>query len=93
MRVFFSKSLREQRSAIGACTEIQSVLRQTLRRHSTTITELREGRQFAVLRQVQPQRARHLPHGLDLRVAADAAHRESHVDRRADAAVEQIASR
>ena len=38
--------------------------------------ELREGREFAVLREVQAQRAGHLPHGLDLRVAADAAHRK-----------------
>src|SRR5207245_1711822 len=36
--------------------------------------ELRECRQFAILRQFQLQRARHLPHGLDLRAAADAAY-------------------
>ena len=46
-------------------------------------TELREGRQFAVLREIETQRARHLPHGLDLRVAADAAHRKTHVHGRA----------
>ena len=37
--------------------------------------ELRERGQFAILRQVQAQSSGHLPHGFDLRVAADAAHR------------------
>ena len=34
--------------------------------------ELRERRQLAVLREIEPQRAGHLPHRLDLRRAADA---------------------
>ena len=52
--------------------------------------ELGERREFAVLRKVEPQRPGHLPHGFDLRVAADAAHRKTHVDRGPDAAVEQV---
>jgi len=40
-------------------------------------TKLRECREFAILREVKPQRTRHLPHGFDLRVAADAAHSRS----------------
>jgi hypothetical protein len=43
-----------------------------LRRLVEIGAELREGRQFAVLRQVQAQRAGDLLHRLDLRVAADA---------------------
>ncbi len=35
--------------------------------------EQRERRQIAILRQIQTKRAGHLPHGLDLRAAADAA--------------------
>ena len=42
------------------------------------------------MRHVQSQRAGHLAHGLDLRVAADAAHGNSHVDRGTDAGVEQV---
>ena len=52
--------------------------------------ELREGRQFAVLREFQLQRAGHLAHGLDLRAAADAAYRQADVHRRTNAGVEQI---
>src|SRR5207249_10089144 len=39
--------------------------------------KLRERRQVPVLRHIQPQRPRHLPHRLDLRVAAYAAHARS----------------
>src|SRR5271157_2597576 len=52
--------------------------------------ELREGRQLAVLRQVQAQAARNLLHGLDLGVAAHAAHGDAHVDGRPYVGVEQI---
>ena len=52
--------------------------------------ELRERRELAVLRQVQPQRTRDLAHGLDLRRPADARHRVADVDRGADALVKQI---
>ena len=52
--------------------------------------ELRERRQVAILRQVQAQSAGHLPHRLDLRIASDAAHGNSGVDRGADAAIEKV---
>ena len=52
--------------------------------------ELRECRQFAVLREFEFQRSGHLPHGFDLRAAADAAYRKSDVHRGAHALVEQI---
>ena len=52
--------------------------------------ELREGGQRAILRQIQTQAAGHLPHGLDLRVAADAAHRDTDVDRGPHVGVEQV---
>ncbi len=61
-----------------------------LRRLIEIGAELREGRQFAILREIEPQRAGHLLHGLDLRVAADAAHRKTHVDGGPDVRVEQI---
>src|SRR5918992_652588 len=46
--------------------------------------------QVAVLRQRQPERTRDLPHRLDLRGAADPGHRDTDVDRRPDALVEQV---
>src|SRR5580700_11401939 len=42
--------------------------------------ELSECGQRAILRQGKPQRAGDLSHGFDLRIAADAAYRKSHVD-------------
>src|SRR5262249_55899435 len=53
--------------------------------------ELREGGQLAVLRKVQSELARDLPHRLDLRGPADAGDRQSNVDRRSDAGEEEIA--
>ena len=53
-------------------------------------TELREGRHFTVLRQVETQPPGHLFHGPCLGCAADARHRQADVDRRAHAGVEQI---
>ena len=52
--------------------------------------ELRKRLQFAERRQVQAQRAGDLLHGLDLRVAADAAHRDADVDGRAHARVKEV---
>ena len=52
--------------------------------------ELREGSQFAELRHVQTQRASNLPHGLDLRIAADAAHGNTNVDGGTNSGIEQI---
>src|SRR4051812_40777814 len=51
--------------------------------------ELREGLELAVLRQVEAQAAGDLLHRLDLRVAADARHRDADVDGGADARVEE----
>ena len=53
-------------------------------------TELGEGRQLAVLGQVQLDRPGHRLHGLHLGGAADAAHRDADVHGRADARVEQV---
>lgn len=50
----------------------------------------RERFQFAVLRQVQTQRAGHLFHGLDLRRTAHAGHRHTDVDGRPHTLVEQV---
>ena len=52
--------------------------------------ELRERRELAILREIETQRAGHLPHRLDLRRAADARHRVADVDRRTHALVEQV---
>src|SRR5437588_4209428 len=52
--------------------------------------ELRKGRQLPVLRQVEAQRSRDLPHRFHLRRPADAADRVADVDGRADALMEQI---
>ena len=43
-------------------------------------TELREGRQLAILRQIEAQAAGDLPHRLGLRVAAHAADGDADVD-------------
>src|SRR5688500_7204987 len=53
--------------------------------------ELRERGQFAVLREVQTERAGNLTHGLDLRRTADARYGVADVDRRTDALVEEVA--
>ena len=52
--------------------------------------ELGERRQFAVLRQIQPQPPGHFADGAGLGGAADAGHRQAGVHRRADAGVEQL---
>ncbi len=67
-----------------------STIQLLLRRFVQLGPEQREGRQFAILRQIQPQRSGHLPHGLDLRAAADAAYRKADVDGRPNIGVEQI---
>src|SRR3712207_1061476 len=53
--------------------------------------ELGERLELAVLRELEPQAAGHLPHRLDLRAPADAGDRDPDVDRRADARVEEPA--
>ena len=52
--------------------------------------KLRKGRELAILGQVQPQRARHLLHRLDLGVASHARDRKPHVDGGTDAGVEEV---
>src|SRR4029077_18678844 len=52
--------------------------------------ELRESGKLAVLRHVQPQGTGYLPHGLDLRVAANAAHGDADVDCRTNTSVEKV---
>src|SRR5215213_3608148 len=52
--------------------------------------ELRERRELAILREVEPQRAGNLPHRFDLRRAADARYRIADVDGGPHALVEQV---
>ena len=52
--------------------------------------ELREGRQVAELRQVELERASDLLHARRLRGAADAAHRDTDVQRGTHASVEEV---
>ena len=52
--------------------------------------ELGERLELAVLRQREPERARHLLHRLDLRVAADAAHADAGVHRGPDVGEEEV---
>ena len=52
--------------------------------------ELREGRQLAVLGQLELEHAGHLLHGLDLGGAADAGHRDADVDGRPHALEEEV---
>src|SRR4051812_18380988 len=68
----------------GAAVELR------LRRLVEIAAELRKGRELAILREVEPQRPRDLPHRLDLRRAADARYRVADVDRRTDALMEQV---
>src|SRR5688572_25725103 len=75
------QNLDETAAAIELC----------LRRLVEVAAELREGRELAVLREVETQRAGHLAHGANLRGAADARHRVADVDRRAHALVEEVA--
>src|SRR6266480_1469447 len=51
-------------------------------------SKLREGRELAILRHVQTQRTSHLPHGFDLRVAADPADRNTDVNGGTNAGIE-----
>ena len=52
--------------------------------------ELGEGRELAVLSEVEPQLARNLPHGLGLRVSTDTGDADAHVERGPLAGVEQV---
>ena len=52
--------------------------------------ELRESSEVAILRHVQTQRTSDLAHGLDLRVAADAADGNTDVDSGTNAGVEKV---
>src|SRR6266545_5890100 len=61
-----------------------------LRRLVEIRAKLRERGELPVLGQIQAQRPGHLLHGLDLFVAADARHRETHVDGRAYTRIEEV---
>ena len=61
-----------------------------LRRLVEVGAELREGRELAELREVEAERAGDRAHGLDLRGAADARHRDADVDGGAHARVEEV---
>merc|ERR1719326_263554 len=61
-----------------------------LRRGVEVGTELREGSDLAVLREIQLQCARDLFHGLDLGGAAHTAHGQAYVHRWPDALVEKL---
>src|SRR5205814_4190401 len=52
--------------------------------------ELGERLELAVLREIEPQAPRYLLHGLDLRVAADARHRNTRIDRGPHVRVEHV---
>ena len=52
--------------------------------------ELREGLDLAVLREVEPEAAGHLAHGLDLSVAANPRNTDANVHSRAHTRVEQV---
>ncbi len=62
-----------------------------LRRLVEVRAELREGRQLAILRQLQAELAGHLLHGGDLGGATDAAHRDAGVHGRPLPRVEEVA--
>ena len=53
-------------------------------------TKLRKGGQFAILRQFETKRTGNRSHGFRLRAAADAADRETDVNRRPNVRVEQV---
>src|SRR5213596_1103383 len=61
-----------------------------LRRLVELRAELGERLELAVLREVEPQATRDLFHRLDLRVAADARHRNARIDRRPHVRVEHV---
>src|SRR4029078_10455555 len=70
--------------------ETRAAVQQALSRGVEVGAELRERRHFTVLREFTLQRTGDLLHGLDLRIAADAADRDADVERRADALEEQV---
>src|SRR6185437_2097451 len=63
---------------------------QALRRSVKVRTELSEGRHFAVLGELELDRAGDLLHRFGLRGRADAAHRQTDVNRRTNALVEEV---
>src|SRR3546814_20644890 len=67
-----------------------AAIQQALGRGVEVGTKLGEGRHFAILRQFKLDRAGYLLNRLDLSGRADAADRQTDVNRRADAAVEQV---
>ena len=70
--------------------QARAAVQQLLGRGVEVRTELGEGRHFAILGQLQLDRARNLLHRLGLRGRADARHRQADVDGRTDALVEEV---
>ena len=68
----------------------RAAIEEALRRRVEVGAELCEGRHLAVLGELQLDPARHLPHRLHLGGRADPAHRETDINRRPDALVEEI---
>ena len=77
-------TLLQQLGHVGAAVQL------ILGRLVQVAAELRERLQLAIGREIEAQRAGNLLHGLDLRGAADARHRDADVDRRALALEEQV---
>src|SRR3546814_1982822 len=87
-RLFFKRHRREL-SLLQQLRQARTAVEQLLGRSVEVRAELGESRHFAVLRQLQLDRAGDLLHRLGLRRGADARHREADVDGRTDALVER----
>jgi len=70
--------------------QTRTAIEQLLRRRVKVRTELSERRHFAVLRKLELDRARNLLHRLGLSSRTNAAHRQTNVNRGADALEEQV---
>src|SRR4030095_6246208 len=76
---------------LGESHETPPTMELALRRLIQVRSELREGCHFTILREFQPEGARHLFHRLDLGVATDPGDRDTDVDSRPDTGIEKIA--
>ncbi len=89
-RDFFFRLQRRELRLLQQFGEAGAAVEQALRGGIEVGTELREGRHFAILRQLALERAGNLLHRLDLGVTAHAGHRDTDVHRRTDALEEQV---
>ena len=87
--LLFERHRRELR-LLQQLGQARAAVEQLLRGSIEVRTELREGGHFAILGELELDRARHLLHRLGLGGGADARHRQTDVDRRADAREEQV---